>query len=112
VAAAGWCTLSGLVSTLPDTSLDLKEIESLLALVVKSIDGAKNRVRYTMNGFVVSVGGYVKPLLETAKAAANRIGAVKVEMGETACKVPLAIEYIQKIEAAGRLGQKRKTMRC
>ena len=112
VASAGWSTLSGLVATLPDTSLDLKEIESLLATVVQSIGGAQNRVRYTMNGFVVSVGGYVKPLVNQAKAAANKIGAVKVEMGETACKVPLATEYIQKIEAAGRLGQKRKTMRC
>jgi len=37
---------------------------------------------------------------------------VSVEMGETACKVPLATEYIAKIEAAGKLGKKRKTMRC
>jgi 3-methyladenine DNA glycosylase AlkD len=112
VAAAGWCTLSGLVSTRPDESLDLKEIESLLATVVKGIDGAQNRVRYTMNGFVISVGSYVEPLLKAAYAAANKIGAVKVEMGETACKVPLATEYIQKVEAVGRVGQKRRTIRC
>jgi len=112
VATAGWCTFSGLVATVPDTSLDMKEIESLLATVMKGIHGAKNRVRYTMNGFVMSVGGYVKPLVNQAKAAANKIGAVKVEMGETACKVPLATEYIEKIEAAGRVGKKRKTIRC
>jgi 3-methyladenine DNA glycosylase AlkD len=112
VASAGWCTLSGLVATLPDTSLDAKEIESLLATVVKGIHSAQNRVRYTMNGFIISVGSYVKPLSEAANAAAQKIGAVTVEMGETACKVPLATEYIQKIESAGRLGQKRKTIRC
>jgi hypothetical protein len=123
VASAGWCTLSGLVATQPDTSLDLEVIESLLATIVGKeigflrstaggIKGAQNRVRYTMNGFVISVGSYVKPLLKQAKAAARWIGAVEVEMGETACKVPLATEYIEKIEAAGRLGQKRKTMRC
>jgi hypothetical protein len=33
-------------------------------------------------------------------------------MGETACKVPLATEYIEKVEALGRIGQKRKTIRC
>jgi hypothetical protein len=65
-----------------------------------------------MNGFIISVGSYVKPLSEAANAAAQKIGAVTVEMGETACKVPLATEYIQKIESAGRLGQKRKTIRC
>jgi len=35
-----------------------------------------------------------------------------VDVGETACKVPLAIAYIEKTEAAGRIGKKRKTMRC
>jgi 3-methyladenine DNA glycosylase AlkD len=112
IAAAGWCTYSGLVAVRPDEALDLKEIESLLIAVVKQIDGAQNRVRHCMNGFVIAVGSYVKPLLKQAKAAASQIGAVKVDMGDTACKVPLAIESIQKIEAAGRLGKKRKTIRC
>jgi len=58
------------------------------------------------------VGGYVKPLLKQAKAAARQLGEVKVDMGETACKVPLATECIEKIEAMGRVGQKKKTIRC
>jgi hypothetical protein len=33
-------------------------------------------------------------------------------MGDTACEVPLAIAYIEKAEAAGKLGKKRKTIRC
>ena len=33
-------------------------------------------------------------------------------MGITACKVPLATEYVAKIEAAGRIGKKRKTAKC
>ena len=33
-------------------------------------------------------------------------------MGETACKVPDAVEYIAKVEKAGRLGKKRKTAMC
>jgi 3-methyladenine DNA glycosylase AlkD len=112
IASAGWCTLSGLVALRPDSALDLKEIESLLNTAVKGIPTAKNRVRYTMNGFIISVGSYVKPLLKQAKAAAQKIGAVEVDMGETACKIPLATEYIQKVEALGRTGQKRKTIRC
>jgi 3-methyladenine DNA glycosylase AlkD len=112
VASAGWCTLSGLVATQPDSALDLMEIESLLATAVKGIPTAQNRVRYTMNGFIISVGSHVKPLLKQAKATAQKVGAVQVDMGETACKIPLATEYIQKVEAAGRTGQKRKTIRC
>jgi 3-methyladenine DNA glycosylase AlkD len=112
VASSGWCTYSGLVGTKPDDSLDLREIEGLLGTVVKGIESAQNRVRYTMNGFVIAVGTFVKPLSKQAKAAARQIGTISVEMGETACKVPVATAYIEKIEAAGRAGQKRKTIRC
>jgi 3-methyladenine DNA glycosylase AlkD len=112
IAAAGWAAYAGLVSLQPDDKLDLQEIQSLLEAVVKGIHAAPNRVRYTMNSFVIAVGSYVKPLHEHAKAVARQIGAVSVNMGETACKVPLATEYIEKVEAAGRLGQKKKTIRC
>jgi 3-methyladenine DNA glycosylase AlkD len=112
VASSGWCTFSGLVATKPDDELDLVEIEKLLGTVVKEIKSAQNRERYTMNGFVISVGSYVKPLAKEAKDAARKIGAVSVDVGETACQVPLATAYIEKNEAAGRAGKKRKTIRC
>ena len=112
VASAGWSTYSGLVATEPDAALDLTEIEKLLASIPAAIGQAKNRARYTMNGFVIAVGAYVQPLLRQAKKTAQQIGAVEVQMGETACKVPLATEYIAKIEAAARIGKKKKTIRC
>ncbi len=112
VAAAGWCTLSGLVATRPDAELDLPELKKLLARAVRSIHQAKNRVRYTMNGFVIAVGACVKPMLAEARAAAEKLGNVSVDVGETACQVPLATAYIAKVEKMGRVGKKRKTMRC
>ena len=112
VASSGWSTYSGLVATKPDDALDLAEVSSLLGAVVKGIKSAKNRVRYTMNGFVIAVGSYVKPLAKQAKATARQIGVVSVDLGDTACHVPLATAYMEKIEAAGRVGQKRKTIRC
>jgi 3-methyladenine DNA glycosylase AlkD len=112
IAAAGWCTYGGLLALKPDAELDLDEVEVLLNTVVKQIHKAPNRVRQTMNLYVISVGGYVKPLLAKAKAAARQIGVVTVDMGETACKVPDALGYIEKIESMGRIGKKRKTMRC
>ena len=112
VAASGWCTYSGLAATKADTELDLKEIERLLERVVREIGGAKNRVRHTMNGFVIAVGSYVKPLAKQAKAAAQKIGEISVDMGDTACEVPLASGRIAKMEANGSVGKKRKTMRC
>jgi 3-methyladenine DNA glycosylase AlkD len=112
VAASGWCTYSGLLATKSDDALDLREIEQLLSVIEKEIHNAPNRARYTMNGFVIAVGAYVKPLLKRAKSAAKKIGEVSVDVGETACTIPLASAYIQKIEAANRVGKKRKTIRC
>lgn len=112
VASAGWSTWSGLVATKQDAELDLAELKNLLGRVVQSIHRAKNRERYTMNVFVISVGGYVKALLGEAKAAAKKIGNVSVDVGETACQVPVATAYIGKMEKMGRVGKKRKTLRC
>jgi 3-methyladenine DNA glycosylase AlkD len=112
VACSGWCTYSGLLATKPDEALDLAEIKNLLGAIVMGIKNAQNRVRYTMNGFVIAVGTYMKPLLKEAKEAARKIGEVSVDVGETACNVPLATAHIEKIEDAGRIGKKRKTIRC
>lgn len=112
IAATGWATYSSLVSVRPDEELDLAEIEDLLELVGQQVHQAPERVSYAMNNFVICVGGYVKPLLAKAKAIAKKIGVVSINMGDTACKVPLATEYIAKIESMKRVGQKRKNVKC
>jgi hypothetical protein len=65
-----------------------------------------------MNGFIIAVGSYVTPLGPEALAAAETIGKVTVNMGGTACKVPLATDTIQKVIGMGRQGKKRKTAMC
>lgn len=112
IAACGWATLSGVVATREDAALDLDLIQQLLQRIASEIRMAKNRVRYNMNSFVIAVGAYVQPLLDDAKSIAKQIGKVEVDMGTTACKVPLATESIAKVEKMGRIGKKRKTMKC
>ncbi len=90
----------------------MPEIEGLLQKIENEIDASPNRVRYTMNGFVIAVGSYVLPLMEAARATAEKLGKVHVEMGGTSCKVPLATEYIEKMVSSGRAGKKRKTIKC
>ncbi len=112
IASTGWATWSSLVAIKPDAELDVNELDALLNKIAKEIHQAPNRVRYTMNGFVISVGTYVKSLLEKSKEVAKNIGKVEVEMGGTACKVPFAPDYIAKVEKADRIGRKRKTAFC
>ncbi len=112
IASAGWATWASLVATKPDKDLDLHELSPLLDQIAAHIHEAPNRVRYTMNGFVISVGAYVAPLLEKSKEVARKIGNVHVEMGGTACKIPLAADYITKVEKVNKIGKKRKTAFC
>jgi 3-methyladenine DNA glycosylase AlkD len=112
IASSGWSTFASLVAITPDDELDLSEIEKLLDRVKRDIHSSQNRVRYTMNGFVIAVGSYVPPLTAKAKTVGRAIGTVEVDMGGTACKVPNAVEYIAKVEKMGRLGKKRKTAMC
>jgi 3-methyladenine DNA glycosylase AlkD len=112
ISTAGWSTYASLVSIKPDDELDLAEIERLLNRAKNEIGSAPNRTRYAMNNFVISVGGYVAPLTAKAKAVAKALGTVEVDMGDTSCNVPLAYDYITKIEKMGRVGQKRKSARC
>jgi 3-methyladenine DNA glycosylase AlkD len=112
VAAAGWATYGGILSVTPDAELDLGEVERLLGRIQSGIASAPNRVRYCMNNFVIAVGAYVVPLAAKAKAVARALGKVEVDMGDTSCKVPHALEYIEKVEKAGRQGRKRKHLAC
>ena len=112
VASSGWSTYAGHVTVTADDDLDLPEVEGLLQRIEEQIDESPNRVIYTMNGFVISVGSYVLPLLDQAQATAEKLGKVHVDMGGTACKVPLASQYIEKMVKSGRAGKKRKAIRC
>ncbi|UKK96986.1 DNA alkylation repair protein [Brevibacillus brevis] len=112
VATCGWNTYSNYLSITPDEQLDKEEIKRLLMRVKETIHQEQNRVRYTMNQFVISVGAYVRELHQEALEVAAAIGKVHVDVGQTACKVPLATEYIKKIEERGSVGKKKKTCIC
>lgn len=112
IAIAGWSTLSNLAMIKEDAELDVKLYEKLINRVVKEIHKAPNYVRYTMNSFIIATGSGIAALSNKAKAAATKIGEVQVDMGGTACKVPDAVGYINKVESAGRLGKKKKMARC
>jgi 3-methyladenine DNA glycosylase AlkD len=112
IAAAGWSTLGSLVSIKKDEELDLKALEKLLVRVASTIHDQPDRVRYTMNRFVIEVGTYVSALTAKALKTADQVGLVQVNMAGTACKVAGAREYIEKAQSSGKIGKKRKTAKC
>lgn len=112
IALAGWATLASLCTIKPDSELDLDHLRQLLDRVAETIKEAPNRVRYNMNSFVIACGISVIPLHEYAFEIAEKIGEVHVNMGNTACLVPLATSYIVKASEKGKIGNKKKMARC
>ncbi len=112
IAEAGWCTLASLVALKEDTDLDLTKLRQLIARVQKTIHQAPDAARHAMNGFIIAVGSYVKPLTEFALQTGERIGPVTANLGNNNCQVPFAPDYIRKVEKHGGIGKKRKTVKC
>ncbi len=112
IASCGWATLRSLTEVKPDEDLNIDAFSALLDRVKKEIQSASNRVRYTMNGFVIAVGSYISGLTQKAIKTGEIIGTVEVDMGGTACKVPSSPIYIDKVKKRGSIGKKRKTARC
>jgi len=77
--------------TLPD-----EYFESYLALIEREIHARKNRARDAMNSALIAIGIRNANLERKAVAAAQRIGVVEVDHGETGYTTPDAVEHIQR----------------
>ncbi len=93
-AQAGWDLYGQLA--LKDTELDHAFFLDLLERLEAGIAGAGNRTRHAMNGCVIAIGVRDETLRAAAEAVAGRIGVVVVDHGETGCKTPAAIPYIER----------------
>lgn len=111
-AIVGWGTLSSWIAVRDDADLDIPALRGLLERVRTTIHDQPDRIRYKMNGFVIALGSYVCELNDESLRAGEEIGKVKVDMGNTSCKVPFAPDYIRKVASMGRVGKKRKSARC
>lgn len=112
VMSAGWSCYEWLIGSRKDNEFSRSKILSMLEVVENQIHSQPNRTRYAMNGFVISVGVSYVPLHEEAMGTAERMGEVSVSLGEKACRVPNAFESIKSETDKGRLGFKRKNVRC
>ena len=72
------------------------DAENFLARIEKEIHRSPNWARYAMNSALISIGLFKPALRKKAIEAAERIGKVEVDHGETTCKTPDAVSYIEK----------------
>jgi 3-methyladenine DNA glycosylase AlkD len=80
-----------------------------LAIIEREIHGRGNRTRHAMNGALIAIGIRNERLADAATSAAERIGVVIVDHGETGCVTPDAIPYIERARARARARQAGQT---
>jgi 3-methyladenine DNA glycosylase AlkD len=98
VCSAGWAVTAHL-ATSPDEVLSAKECDRLLRQIAAGIDGSPNRVRHEMNAALIAIGSRGGHVERLARRSARRIGTVEVDHGQTGCKTPAALPYLDRIAA-------------
>ena len=93
--SSGWSCYCKLLKEQNNNKFSTEKIKQYLFDIELNIHKSANRVRYSMNNFVIAVGIFYTPLQEQAFEVAKNIGEIYVDMGKTSCKTPLATKYIQ-----------------
>ncbi|MGE7593605.1 DNA alkylation repair protein [Peribacillus frigoritolerans] len=110
--SAGWSCYCWLLGNRKDVEFSESKISDMLDLVKNTIHESPERTKSAMNNFLSTVGISYLPLHEKAVETAKAIGIVEVKRDKKKSSFLNAYESIQNEVGRGRLGFKRKHVRC
>ncbi|MEW5553288.1 DNA alkylation repair protein [Peribacillus frigoritolerans] len=110
--SAGWSCYCWLLGNRKDVEFSESKISDMLDLVKHTIHDSPERTKSAMNNFLYTVGISYLPLHEKAVETAKAIGIVEVKRDKKKNSFLNAYESIQKEVGKGKLGFKRKHVRC
>lgn len=110
--SAGWSCYCWLLGNRKDIEFSESNISNMLDMVKSTIHDSPERTKSAMNNFVYTVGISYVPLHEKAVETAKEIGIVEVKREKKKSSYLNANESIQKEVDRGKLGFKRKYVRC
>ncbi|WP_226666230.1 DNA alkylation repair protein [Metabacillus litoralis] len=110
--SSGWSCYCWLLGNKPDNEFSESKISQMLDTVKKEIHNSPERTKSAMNNFLYTVGISYLPLNEKAIETAKEVGTVEIKRENKKSSLLNAYESIQKEIDKGRLGFKRKYVRC
>ncbi|WP_374965727.1 DNA alkylation repair protein [Lysinibacillus sp. RS5] len=110
--SAGWSCYCWLLGNRKDNEFSEGKISNMLDIVKNSIHNSPERTKSAMNNFLYTVGLSYLPLHEKAVETAKEVGIVEVKRDKKKTSFLNAYESIQKEMDKGRIGFKRKYVRC
>lgn len=110
--SAGWSCYCWLLGSRLDVEFSETKISDMLDMVKNTIHDSPERTKSAMNNFLYTVGISYLPLHEKAIETAKAIGIVEIKRDKKKNSFLNASESIQKEVDRGKLGFKRKHVRC
>ncbi|MBV7509378.1 DNA alkylation repair protein [Bacillus sp. sid0103] len=110
--SAGWSCYCWLLGNRKDSEFSESKIASMLDQVKNTIHDSPDRTKSAMNNFLYTVAISYVPLHDKAVETAKAVGPVEIRRGTKKSSTLLASENIQKEVDRGKLGFKRKYVRC
>jgi 3-methyladenine DNA glycosylase AlkD len=110
--SAGWSCYCWLLGNRKDSEFSASKIASMLDQAENTIHDSPDRTKSAMNNFIYTVGISYLPLHEKAVETAKSVGPVEIKREKKKSSILLASENIQKELDRGKLGFKRKYVRC
>lgn len=110
--SAGWSCYCWLLGNRPDSEFSEQKISAMLDVVQKTIHESPERTKASMNNFLYTVGISYKPLSEKAVDRAKQVGKVELKRENKKPVFLYAYDSIQQGLDKGKLGFKRKYVRC
>lgn len=109
--SAGWSCYCWLLGSRPDREFPESKISAMLELVEKTIHESPDRTKSAMNNFMYTAAISYLPLHDKAVETAKAVGPVEMKR-DNKSKFLNASENIRKEVERGKLGFKRKYVRC
>lgn len=110
--SGGWSCYCWLLGNRKDVEFSESKLSEMLDLVKETIHEAPERTKSAMNNFIYTVGISYVPLHEKAVTIAKEVGIVEIKRDNKKNSYLNAFENIQKEIDKGRIGFKRKHVRC
>ncbi|OLS40061.1 DNA alkylation repair protein [Bacillus sp. MRMR6] len=110
--SAGWSCYCWLLGNRPDSEFSTDKLASMLDQAKNTIHDAPDRTKSAMNNFIYTVAISYVPLHDKAVETAKAVGPVEIKRDKKKPSILLAAENIQKEIDRGKLGFKRKYVRC
>jgi hypothetical protein len=110
--SGGWSCYCWLLGNRKDQEFTDSKISNMLDVVKNTIHHSPERTKSAMNNFLYTVGISYLPLHEKAVETAKEVGIVEVKRDNKKTSFLNAYESIQKEVDRGKLGFKRKYVRC